>query len=79
MNMLLYIHKHLLCEDTLYDDIKFGITDMFTDNEYAQIVYDNCIDDIVTDIKETAGTNYNNSDIRLAIQRVILKRMGFNI
>ena len=66
-------------DDITRQCIKNEIDVMFTDSEYAQMIYDSCVDDIVTDIKETADEDYNSSDIRLAIQRVILTRMGFNI
>jgi hypothetical protein len=66
-------------DDITRQCIKNEIDVMFTDSEYAQMIYDIHVDDIVTDIKETADEDYNSSDIRLAIQRVILTRMGFNI
>lgn len=66
-------------DDITRQCIKYEIDVMFTDSEYAQMIYDSCVDDIVTDIKETADEDYNSSDVRLAIQRVILQRMGFDI
>lgn len=66
-------------DDITRQCIKNEIDVMFTDSEYAQMIYDSCVDDIVTDIKETADEDYNSSDVRLAIQRVILTRMGFDI
>ena len=66
-------------DDITRQCIKDEIDVMFTDSEYAQMIYDSCVDDIVTDIKESADEDYNSSDVRLAIQRVILQRIGFDI
>lgn len=66
-------------DDITRQCIKNEIDVMFTDSEYAQMIYDSCVDDIVTDIEESADEDYNSSDVRFAIQRVILQRMGFDI
>ena len=74
-------------EFTIYDEseleiekiIDIELSSMFTDNFYKQLVYDTCVDDIKTDIKECAEAEYNSSDVRLAIQRVILKRMSLDV
>jgi hypothetical protein len=59
--------------------IDIELSSMFTDNFYKQLVYDTCVDDIKTDIKECAEAEYNSADVRLAIQRVILKRMNLDV
>ena len=40
------------------------------------MVADNIIDDVITDIEESADADFNYSDISLAVQRTILQKMG---
>lgn len=44
------------------------------DNEYCNSIADNILNDVVTDIEETADKEFNYSDIRLAIARVLVAR-----
>ena len=58
-------------------NIKEQISFLFTEDEYAEMLYDRIIDDVVEDIKSCADVdNFNNSDIALAIQRVLLRKLG---
>jgi hypothetical protein len=58
-------------------NIKEQISFLFTDDEYAEMLYDRIIDDVVEDIKSCADVdNFNGSDIALAIQRVLLRKLG---
>lgn len=63
----------------LEKDIKQELGNIFTDSSYCQRVYDCLIDDIKRDVIECADSNYNSSDIRLAIQRTLMIEMGFVI
>lgn len=44
------------------------------DVSVASKLSDNIIDDVMQDIEETADENFNNSDIIIALGRVLLKR-----
>ena len=58
-------------------NIKEQISFLFTDDEYAEMLYDRIIDDVVEDIISCADVdNFNGSDIALAIQRVLLRKLG---
>jgi hypothetical protein len=58
-------------------NIKEQISFLFTDDDYAEMLYDRIIDDVVDDIISCADVdNFNGSDIALAIQRVLLRKLG---
>lgn len=62
---------------TATPNIKEQISFLFTDDEYAEMLYDRIIDDVVDDIISCADANIcNGSDIALAIQRVLLRKLG---
>lgn len=44
--------------------------------ESATKIADNIVLDVMTDLKETADEEYNSADIRIAIGRVLEKRLG---
>lgn len=44
------------------------------DSEYRNSIADNILTDVIVDIEETADEEFNDSDIRLAIARVLVAR-----
>lgn len=44
------------------------------DSEYRNEIADNILTDVIVDIEETADEKFNDSDIRLAIARVLVAR-----
>lgn len=48
------------------------------DISIANKLCDNIIDDVMNDIAETADENFNNSDIIIALGRVLLKRTAIS-
>ena len=59
--------------------VKQYLSQFFTDNSYAEMVYENIIDDVIRDIEECADEEFNYSDISLAVQRTILQKMGVSV
>jgi hypothetical protein len=52
---------------------------VFTENEYMELVYGIIIDDVVSDVEECADTEFNDSDISLAVQRTLMKALNIEI
>lgn len=52
---------------------------IFTDNSYAEMVFENIIGDVCEDVETSADVNFNYSDISLAVQRTILQKMGISV
>lgn len=52
------------------------LSKIFTDNSYAEMVYENIIDDVCEDVVTSAAEIFNDSDVSLAVQRSILRKMG---
>jgi hypothetical protein len=52
---------------------------IFTDISYAEMVFENIIDDVCEDVETSADVNFNYSDISLAVQRTILQKMGISV
>jgi hypothetical protein len=50
-----------------------GISD-----DYVTYITDNILDDVVEDIKTSADKDYSDEDIKFAIGRVLIKRLGIN-
>jgi hypothetical protein len=49
-------------------------------DEYAPKIFDAIAEDVAEDIKASADAeNFNNDDIRLAVGRVLAKRLGIEI
>ena len=59
--------------------VKQYLSQLFTDTEYMELVYGIIIDDVIRDIEECADEEFNYSDISLAVQRTILKKMGISV
>lgn len=49
---------------------------VFTDPRDLDNVTDTILDEVITDIEETADINFNGSDVRIAIVRVLKKKIG---
>lgn len=52
------------------------LAEVFTDNTYAEMVYEEIIDEVVEDVETSADVNFNYSDVSLAVQRSILRKMN---
>lgn len=57
---------------------KHILSQIFTDTRYMLSVYDLIIDEVIADIEECADEKFNNSDISLAIQRVLMKKLNLD-
>lgn len=68
-------------EDKNYvsQEVKELLPAIFTDSTYSNMVADNIIEDVITDIEESADVDFNYSDISLAVQRTILQKMGISV
>lgn len=48
-------------------------------DDYVVYIADNILDDVVEDVKETADrTEWNEDDVRLAIGRVLIDKLGID-
>ncbi|MBO5956505.1 MAG: hypothetical protein J6Q39_03010 [Bacteroidales bacterium] len=67
-----------MMKDTMYigQTTKSILAEVFTDNTYAEMVYEEIIDEVVEDVETSADVNFNYSDISLAVQRSILRKMN---
>lgn len=59
--------------------VKHILSQIFTDNEYMELVYGIIIDDVIRDIEECADEEFNDSDVSLAIQRTLMKALNIEI
>ena len=59
--------------------VKHILTQIFTENEYMELVYGIIIDDVVRDVEECADKEFNYSDISLAVQRTLMKALNIEI
>lgn len=62
----------------LQDLVKRQLSYVFTDLDKMERVYYLIIDDVITDIEECADENWNNSDVSIAIQRVLMDKFNWN-
>lgn len=67
-----------MTKDTMYigQTTKSILAEVFTDNTYAEMVYEEIIDEVVEDVETSADVNFNYSDVSLAVQRSILRKMN---
>lgn len=67
-----------MMKDTMYigQTTKSILAEVFTDNTYAEMVYEEIIDEVVEDVETSADVNFNYSDVSLAVQRSILRKMN---
>lgn len=47
-------------------------------DDYVVYIADNILDDVVEDIKASADENYSDEDVRYAIGRVLIDRLGID-
>ena len=59
--------------------VKRILSQIFTDNEYMELVYGIIIDDVIRDIEECADEEFNDSDVSLAVQRTLMKALNIGI
>ena len=59
--------------------VKHILSQIFTDNEYMELVYGIIIDDVIRDIEECADENFNTSDVSLAVQRTLIKALNLEV
>ncbi len=59
--------------------VKHILSQIFTDNEYMELVYGIIIDDVIRDIEECADEEFNYSDVSLAVQRTLMKALNIEI
>ena len=50
---------------------------IFQDAFEREWVKNNIIDDVTTDIIETADENFNSDDVRIAVARTLLNKLGY--
>lgn len=63
--------------NTLRGIVKRQLSYVFTDLDKMERVYYLIIDDVITDIEECADENWNNSDVSIAIQRVLMEKLNW--
>ena len=59
--------------------VKHILSQIFTDNEYMELVYGIIIDDVIRDIEECADEKFNYSDVSLAVQRTLMKALNIEV
>lgn len=59
--------------------VKHILSQIFTGNEYMELVYGIIIDDVIRDIEECADEEFNDSDVSLAVQRTLMKALNIEI
>ncbi len=47
-------------------------------DDYVVYIADNILDDVVEDIKTSADDDYSDEDVRFAIGRVLINRLGID-
>ena len=59
--------------------VKQYLSQLFTETEYMELVYGIIIGDVIRDIEEYADEEFNDSDVSLAVQRVLMKALNIEI
>ena len=59
--------------------VKQYLSQLFTETEYMELVYGIIIGDVIRDIEECADEEFNDSDVSLAVQRVLMKVLNIEI
>ena len=59
--------------------VKQYLSQLFTKTEYMELVYGIIIGDVIRDIEECADEEFNDSDVSLAVQRVLMKALNIEI
>ncbi len=66
-------------KNTNIADIARSVLDKMFVAEYAETVFDIIIENVIADVKECADEQFSDDDVRLAVNRVILKKLGASI
>ena len=69
--------KHSLLSASIV--VKQYLSQLFTETEYMELVYGIIIGDVIRDIEECADEEFNDSDVSLAVQRVLMKALNIEI
>ena len=59
--------------------VKQYLSQLFTETEYMELVYGIIIGDVIRDIEECADEEFNDSDVSLAVQRILMKALNIEI
>ena len=59
--------------------VKQYLSQLFTETEYMELVYGIIIGDVIRDIEECADEEFNDSDVSLAVQRVLMKALNIEL
>ena len=63
-------------QNFLRGTIQSILSSIFEDDYDNEIVTASIFDEVLQDIEETADEHFNDSDVRIAIARVLKKRLG---
>ena len=63
-------------QNFLRGTIQSILSSIFEDDYDNEIVTATIFDEVLQDIEETADEHFNDSDVRIAIARVLKKRLG---
>ena len=63
-------------QNFLRGTIQSNLSGIFEDDYDNEIVTASIFDEVLQDIEETADEHFNDSDVRIAIARVLKKRLG---
>lgn len=47
--------------------------------EYSRLIFDEIAEEVAEDVEASADPDFNDDDIRLAVGRVLVKRLGIEI
>ena len=59
--------------------VKQYLSQLFPETEYMELVYGIIIGDVIRDLEECADEEFNDSDVSLAVQRVLMKALNIEI
>lgn len=48
-------------------------------DDYSRYIFDAIEEEVAQDIKECAAEEFNDDDVRLAVGRVLMKRLGIEV
>ena len=66
-------------KNTNIADIALSVLDKMFVAEYAETVFDIIIENVIADVSECADEEFSDDDVRLAVNRVILKKLGVSV
>jgi len=64
-------------EDFAYQTLRVALHRIFRDVGGYEEIADAIIDEVIEDIEETADEDFTDEDVRIAMARVLKKRLGF--